>query len=228
MPKRINLSGSLDLGAPKTRLGYLDIAKVRSHYEERVSTGKQLRAYLNEGNRRAYVKLALGIDGARANYSADEHELGYKILHSASDEAIFDLAVSLKQSKNSQSMVKHIYDANISNLKISVGSEMAMMLAPTKFWVANTRSVWAYLLLKHDFKYRDANEELASYRQGDASSEMNYQLWKSIYPKMEEKLIELGDLGDKEAESKGVKPGKSRYIWADAIANELYERRAKV
>jgi hypothetical protein len=43
---------------------------------------------------------------------------------------------------------------------------------------------------------------------------------------MENDLLNLEKLGDKEAKEQGVPPGKDRNIWRDAIANELYEQRA--
>jgi hypothetical protein len=123
-------------------------------------------------------------------------------------------------------VVDTIYAARIPYLKIGVGSEIAMMVRPEAFWVANTRSIWAHLVLKHGFSYGRANEELRLYRDPERTSEMDYRLWKAIYLVMAPDLIRLGELGDSEAERQGVAPGKKRNIWYDAIANELYEDRA--
>ena len=122
-------------------------------------------------------------------------------------------------------MVDTIYSARIPNLKISVGSEIAMMVRPETFWVANTRSIWAHLLVKHSFDYVKANEELRLYRDPERSSEMDYRLWKSIYIVMEKDLIRLGQLGETEAIAQKVKRGEDRNIWFDAIANAIYEKR---
>jgi hypothetical protein len=209
--------------AKKLRLNKLDMSSVHSHYRARLKVGKQLRKLLKERSKEAYVKLALGITDPKGNYSASDHDLGSKILAYSSVATVFNLALGLNDTTKSEQMLRLIYSSNISNLKISVGSEMAMLLRPKKFWVANTRSIWAHLLVKHDFNIDDADFELSAYREGDSTSEMEYAKWRDIYSHMEPNLRLLGDLGDKEANKQGVEPGEIRFAWFDALANEIYE-----
>ena len=100
---------------------------------------------------------------------------------------------------------------------------MVLILQPNKFWVGNVRTVWTHLLLKHNWDYDKANEELSLYRDKDYNSDMSYQKWKGIYLLMKENLKILIRLGNEYAIKKRIKPGKLKYLWADAIANALYE-----
>ena len=68
-----------------------------------------------------------------------------------------------------------------------------------------------------------ANDELTLYCERDASSEMDYRKWRVIYSLMKSDLVKRGDLGDQEARHQDVELGKRRYVWFDAIANELYK-----
>jgi hypothetical protein len=159
------------------------------------------------------------------NYSAHEHNLGPKILSGVDPLAIFQLAQNFMMCLDSAEMLTAIYNRRISYLKISVGSEIAMMIRPNTFWVANTRSVWAHLLAKHKFSYKKANEELALYRNDDEDSEMHYEKWRALYFAMRENLVDIGRRGDAQAAKQKVKAGKVQNIWFDAIANALYEQR---
>ena len=71
-----------------------------------------------------------------------------------------------------------IYERSISYLKISVGSEIAMMLKPDIHWVGNKRTIWSHLLVKHGMNQRPANQELRLYYARDDDSEMDYSLWQ--------------------------------------------------
>lgn len=208
---------------PLSRLAFYD---VRNHYFERKKIGVKLRALHEAGAVDDYVDLALGISDPRGNYSASDHDLGPKILNAVPSLLVFNLAKTLQTATDSKTMLLGVYAANIPNLKVSVGSEMAMLLRPRTFWVANTRTVWAHLLIKHDFNYEIANEELALYRHQDSSSEMEYRKWREIYSLMKPNMLKVGQLGDSEAANQKVKAGKVRPLWFDALSNALYERRA--
>lgn len=196
---------------------------VREHYLRRIAIGKELNNLLSR-NSKKYVPLALGITEIDGNYSASDHDLGPKILSERTPAVILKLAKVLASCKSHQAMLNFIYSAAVPWLKVSVGSEIAMLLKPATFWVANTRTVWAHLLLKHDFDYEVANEALRLYRIEDPSSEMAYKIWKAIYMEMESSVIAFTALGNKEAQLQKVKPGEQQNLWFDAIANELYER----
>jgi hypothetical protein len=101
-----------------------------------------------------------------------------------------------------------------------------MMLKPSEFWVANVRTIWAHLLIKHGDNYNYANEELTLYRDQERGSEMDYQIWSDIHNSLETSQTRLHDLGIVEAEKQKVNVGKLKYLWADAIANEIYVKKS--
>jgi hypothetical protein len=209
----------------KANLDDLDMNEVRGHYDERLRVSKDLQKLLGGNDIRKFVNLALGISSVHGNYSAHDHNLGPRILSGVEPLAIFQLAQNFITCLDSAEMLAAIYTRRISYLKISVGSEIAMMIRPNTFWVANTRSVWAHLLAKHKFNYRRANEELALYRSDDEDSEMHYEKWRALYFAMREDLVDIGRRGDAQAAKQKVKAGRVQNIWFDAIASGLYEHR---
>jgi hypothetical protein len=209
---------------PKAHLEQVDMRKVSEHYDVRLNASVSLNSLLQNSNAHDFAELALGMSEGHANYSASEHSLGPRILANVSPERILHLGRILSACNDPKELVRTIYQERIPYLKIAVGSEIAMLLQPDRFWVSNTRSIWAHLLIKHDFEIRIANEELRLYREQDTTSEMDYQIWKAIYPTMRDNLIDLGHRADKVAEDQGVTLGDMRNIWHDAIANALYEK----
>jgi hypothetical protein len=209
-----------------TELSFLDMNDVRAHYQRRSAVSKKLTRLLKSSNAKPFADLALGISDVDGNYSAAEHGLGPQILATRPATAVLELGKRLAVCDEPKQMVDTIYGAKIPNLKISVGSEIAMMVRPETFWVANTRSIWAHLLVKHSFNYARANEELRLYRDPERTSEMDYRLWKAIYLDMEKNLIRLGEIGAAEAIAQKVTKGRGRNIWLDAIANAIYEKRS--
>jgi len=209
-----------------SELSFLDMNDVRSQYQRRSAVSKELIRLLERANAKKFADLALGISDVDGNYSAAEHGLGPQILAARSASTVLELGNRLAVCSEPKQMVETIYAARVPNLKISVGSEIAMMVRPTTFWVANTRSIWAHLLVKHSFDYAKANEELRLYRDPERTSEMDYRLWKAIYLIMEKDLIRLGEMAEAEAIAQKVKKGSDRNIWFDAIANAIYEKRS--
>lgn len=202
---------------------HISMVDVRFHYDDRVEIHKILKNRLVSGNVRGYANLALGIEDPRGNYSADEHKLGPQILSENTPSAVSRLAQKLLLCHSVTHIPKTIYESNLRYLKIGVGSEMATMLRPDLFWVGNVRTIWTHLVIKHGWDYDKADEELELYRDDDISSEMAYQIWRDIYLSMEPNLSKLIGIGNKHALQSGVKAGKLKYLWADAIANALYE-----
>jgi len=94
---------------------------------------------------------------------------------------------------------------------------------PTICWVANTRSIWTHLVVKHADDYARANEELGLYRTADVSSEMAYAAWSAIHAELDVALTRLSDEGSLRARRAEVNSGEIKYLWADAIANAVYE-----
>jgi hypothetical protein len=209
-----------------SKLNFLEMNDVLAHYTRRHALGRTLTGFLNNSDSKKFAELALGISDSEGNYSAAEHGLGPQILAMTKASMILDLGKRLANCADPKRVVDEIYSARIPNLKISVGSEIAMMLCPDRFWVANTRSIWAHLLVKHDFDYAKANEELRLYRDPERTSEMDYRLWKAIYLVMQPNLLALGRMGDDEASAQGVRSGKEKNLWYDAIANAIYQKRS--
>jgi len=206
----------------------LGMKLVKEHYDARFQCHQRLNALLAQNNTKDYLNLALGIDDALGNFSASEHGLGYQVLDNNNPQSVINLANSFINSNYSQGkMVQAIYEANISHLKIGVGSEIAMMLKPDTFWVVNTRTIWTHLLMKHNNIAR-ANEELELYRSQDMTSEMAYRIWREISTQMNSKqnssIQRVCAEGNQAALEQRVEVGACTYLWFDAIANSLYEK----
>lgn len=204
-------------------LSSINMHDVRKNYLDRKAIGKELGHLLVHGPTSEFAELALGISNLIGNYSAAEHGLGPKILSRRPSSAIRVLAQAIVRCNTATAMLDEIYQANIPWLKVGVGSEMAMLLKPQEFWVANTRTVWAHLLLKQKFALPKANEELKLYRSGDPDSEMAYKIWKAIYLELGSSVVGLTARGNIEAAAQNVTPGKRQNLWFDSIANSLYE-----
>ena len=202
----------------------IDMHDVKQHYMHRKNVSQKLKRFLKNRKNREYVELAVGITDPIANYSAHEHQLGPRILENNSISSVFALAMRMASEElEATHLPKIIYDANLPYLKISVGSEMASLLQPNRFWVGNTRTIWAHLVIKHKGDWKIANEELKLYHEDDASSEMHYSIWRDIYLSMSCNLEVIGDISDSWAEEQKINPGKLKYIWIDAVCNALYE-----
>lgn len=202
----------------------IDLAQVREHYDRRCSAANDIKRLLNENSVTDFVDLALGISNPIGNYSANEHELGPQVLNNNSPESVFRLASQLNSpGLNVNHLPRTIYDSNISYLKIGVGSEIACLLQPKRFWVCNVRTLWSHLVIKHKGDWEKANEELDLYRIGDVSSEMNYQIWRDIYLSMSETLSEINRVSLIWSQEQQVQSGDLQYLWIDALCNALYE-----
>ncbi len=204
----------------------LSMKNVYDHYRQREKIHNELLALLERRDIESFVRLAVGVSDPHANYSASEYGGGVLILQRNSAQAVVGRAESLYHCTNSKFIPDIIYRHAISYLKISVGSEIAMMLRPYDHWVANTRTTWAYLLIKHAYNLKLANEELLLYKDGERDSEMDYALWSDMHRLLETSQIHLHDLSITEAEKQNIPVGQLRFLWSDAIANELYKQRS--
>ena len=137
----------------------LDFEDVVDQYNVRVEMSTRLLSLLNKKSKEGYVHLALGMDDIHGNYSARDHDLGPRILSARQPDAVFNLAKQMQTINDSLDLQRVIYEANIPYLKISVGTEMALLLQPSVHWVANSRSIWSHLLVKHR-SISKAKEEL--------------------------------------------------------------------
>jgi len=206
-------------------LDNLDWGTIRQNYDRRMAVHKLLIGRLDKRDARNFAKLALGIDDPDGNYSAHEHSLGGKVLAFNGPDPwpmVLDLGAELREVARGTDVPTRVRAARISYLGISVGSEMACMLQPGVCWITNSRSVWYFLLEKHGGDYAKADEELKLYHTGQQGSEMDYDLWAALPPRLGPKLKNLASEGARESKASGVAPGPQIYLWADAIANQLY------
>lgn len=209
-------------------LSALDMNRVFAHYQQRLAAHQELVRFFEAGNTDRYVDLALGITRPEGNYSASEHHLGPQVLNNNTRQSVFSLATQLVALHDAHHVPQTIYQANMPYLRISVGSEMAMMLNPKKYWVGNVRTIYSHLVLKHDGNQARADEELRLYREPDGSrrSAMEYQIWRDLYLSLETSLNETAELGNSEAKKQGSLAGEHVYMWADAISSMVYSSRA--
>lgn len=203
----------------------LDFAQIKSHYNLREQTHLQLLRLYSARNINDYVNLALGITESSGNYSSSEHNLGPEILNNNTPNSIFRLAQDLFNCDKVTHIPNIIHSRNLPYLKISVGSEIATLLRPNDIWIGNKRTILSHLIIKHNWNTAIAIEELELYQDNDRDSEMNYRVWRDIYLSIEGSLEELILTSNSEARIQGVSPGGLKYLWADAIASELYNQR---
>lgn len=200
-------------------------ADVREHYDERHATHKRL-IKLHDGKlKKEFFRLAMGIESASGNYSAAEHGIGPRVAaeNLNHETRVFDLATGLRAVVKGTAVPKIVREAGLRYLAIGVGSELSCMVNPTVCWVANTRTIWTHLVIKHADNVAVADEALKLYRDSDASSEMAYQIWTGIHRELDTAMTRIAELGNKGAKEDGVVPGPIKYLWADAIANWLYQ-----
>lgn len=209
-------------GRNMSLLDDLDWSQVRSHYDDRVAVHRRLLKF-HDANPQAFAQLLLGVSDSTGNFSAAEHNLGPKILSNPNAlERIGELATNFRTLKTARPVPGLIRKAALAYLKIGVGSEASCLMNPGVCWVANTRTIWTHLVIKHADNIGKANEELKLYRDSDPSSEMAYKIWCEIHRLLETSMTRIAEEGKRRGRVAGVEPGEIMYLWADAIANELY------
>lgn len=202
----------------------VDWPVVRQHYEARLSTHKRL-VRLHAGRQHVeFARLALGVADPCGNFSAAEHNLGPRILNSNTDaeQRVFTLGGSFLELTSAHRVPALIRTAQVAFLGISVGSEISCMVNPRCCWVTNTRTVWAHLLVKYDDSVDTANEALDLYRV-EGVGEMAYRAWAAIHRELDTTMTRIVERGSRCAHSAGVPSGEMKYLWADAIADSLYQ-----
>ncbi|NNC01278.1 hypothetical protein HJC10_00160 [Corallococcus exiguus] len=197
---------------------------MREHYDERVDVHEELLRLHDQGPSDDFSKLLLGISDPAGNYSAAEHRLGPKILGSNGNvnRRLHDLAGKFRALTLPRTVPQLIRGAGLSYLAIGVGSESSCLMNPSVCWVANTRSIWTHLVIKHADNFAKADEELRLYRDNDTSSEMAYQIWAYIHGLLDTSMTRVSEEGARLARVQRVQPGDIPFLWADAIASALY------
>lgn len=204
----------------------LDWLQVISHYQLRVRIHERLLELYQQEGKTDFCELVLGISDSDSNYSAAEHGLGPRIWGSNPNIVgrLSELARQFIELKNARTVPELIRAQSLKYLQIGVGSEISCLLNPTVCWVANTRTLWAHLLITHNDNVNKANEALMLYRDPDAESEMSYQKWSALHAELNPTMTRLAEDGEQSARRDGLTPGTLKFLWADAIASELYEK----
>lgn len=205
-------------------IAQLDWPTVRDHYDNRESVHRRLLQLHASKKTDAFVRLLLGIDDPAGNYSANEHNLGPMILsmNPGAPRRLYELANDFLALRSARDVPSFIKAADLRYFQIGVGSEASCMINPAVCWVANTRTIWTHLVIKHADNFARADQELRLYRDDDATSEMKYAVWTRIHADLEVALKRIAEQGERLAGKEGVTPGPIKFLWADAIANALY------
>ncbi len=198
---------------------------MRADYDSRIETHKELLRLHRTKKLKPLAHLLLGMAEATGNYSAAEHNLGPKILASNPDaeKRLYKLAQAFLNVTSPHNVPRLIREAQLSYLGIGVGSEASCMMNPKVCWVANTRTIWTHLLISNDDSIDNANEALLLFRDHDAG-EMTYGTWEALHRELDTTMTCIGERAERLARAANVKPGRSKYLWADAVANALYEQ----
>ncbi len=202
----------------------VDWGAVRDHYNNRVNTHERL-LHLHDGKLvEPFFRLALGIENTSGNYSAAEHGLGPKVARGNMNayDRVFKLAAELRELTDGRSVPDTVRAAGLAYLKVGVGSELSCMVNPTICWVTNTRTIWTHLVIEYGGNVSRADEARRLFLDGDASSDMDYNNWKAIHRKLGAAMTRICEMGADLADAEGVEPGPMKYLWADAIADQLY------
>lgn len=206
-------------------LASLDWRTIREHYDTRVQTHQKLLELYKNKKSLGFVELLLGISDASGNYSAAEHGIGPKIMagNSNVEQRLLEVVKQFLALSNAHEVPPIIHAARIKYFQIGVRSEVSCMVNPHFCWIANVRTIWTHLVYKHDDNFLKADQELGLYRESDVASEMTYQMWRALHAELAGTITRISEQGTKLSKESGVFPGSIRYLWADAIANHLYE-----
>jgi hypothetical protein len=173
-----------------------------------------------------FAQMAVGFSDPDANYSASEghRPLGPDILNSNmnAERQIFELAGKFIPLTDARQVPEFIRAAQIKYLFIGVGSEISCMMNPQICWVANRRTIWTHLVVKHADNIGKADAELELYRDSDETSEMAYSKWAAIHAELRVALTRIAEQGDTLSRNAKIPPGDIIFLWADAIASQLY------
>ena len=205
-------------------LNSLNWLSVRKQYELRQKASAELLRLHAQRKLPQFIELLLGISDSAGNYSASEHGLGPKIIgeNLNAEDRLYAISTDFLRVKSAHDVPPMIRRAGLRYFQIGVGSEASCMLNPQICWVANVRTIWTHLVIKHADNFQNADEELQLYRDSDVTSEMAYEMWQAIHGELAGTITRIAEEGSRLAKLANVKPGSVKYIWADAIANQLY------
>src|SRR3974377_258550 len=189
-------------------LDNLDWVAVRRQYDTRTKVKSTLLNLYQQNLVSGFVELALGVSNPDGNYSASEHALGPRILlnNMNAERRVFELAGRFIALPRAVQVPLLIRQAQLQYLWIGVGSELSCMVNPAVCWVANTRTIWTSLVIKHNDNIGRADQELQLYRDDEAESEMAYKIWTEIHAQLEVALTRIAEQGTESARKVGVTP----------------------
>jgi len=204
----------------------VDWRAVRDQYDKRISVSKRLRNLHQQQRVEDFGQMAIGFSDPDANYSASEghRPLGPDILNSNmnAERQIFELAAKFIPLTDAREVPELIKAARIKYLFIGVGSEISCIMNPQVCWVANRRTIWTHLVVKHADNTAKADAELELYRDSDETSEMAYSKWAAIHAELRVALTRVAEEGLTMSKKAKIPPGDIIFLWADAIASHLY------
>ena len=200
----------------------LDWRMVRDQYDIRERTHHEMLKVHQSGDVSSFIDLLLGISDPSGNYSAAEHGIGPKVLDQniRVEGRLLEVVTQFLSLTNAHEVPPIIRGASLRYFQIGVGSEASCMVNPQFCWVANVRTIWTHLVYKHDFS--TADDALDLYQEADVASEMAYRQWQALHAELADTIPQILEEGVKLAKHANVIPGPIRYLWVDAIANQLY------
>jgi hypothetical protein len=203
-------------------LNNVNFASVREHYDDRMALSHTLGKYQRQGDVNRYAHLAVGATDPQGNHSASEHGLSGAILTYVTNQQIFDLGTALLQATNGN-ILGTIFNADIKNVKASVGTEMGMMLRPNQLYCTNARSVFGARSVQNGIE--NALDIINTYKElgktGEGPEDQR-GIWAPFHEEVGPNLVSLVNLANPRSLEQGIAPGDNVYLWADSISNELY------
>src|SRR5439155_17548141 len=145
---------------------------------------------------------------------ASRHGLGPRVLALNSNpvERVHKAAIAFVRLKSAASVPGIVRATGLQYFQISVGSEVSCVVNPRVCWVANRRTIWAHLLVKHNGNISKANQELALYRDDDTDSEMHYSIWSALHGELAASMPVLVERGAEAARRSGIAAGTLTFL----------------
>ena len=190
----------------------------------RAQVSAKMSDLLKRNQMRDFAELAIGLSEAAGNYSAAEHP---KIQVSIPTNLnwygrVVNLAKQFVPLRDAEQVPALIERARLDYLKISVGSEISCMVNPQVCWVCNRRTIWTHLAWTRDI--REAQQLLEAFKLGDADSEMAYSNWAAgFHSELGKSLRQVAEEGGRRSREANVQPGEFVFLWADAMASQVYD-----
>jgi hypothetical protein len=204
----------------------LNWARIRALYDERKAIHDLAAKLRLTEKRMGFAELVLGVSDPAGNFSASRHGLGQRVLafNDNPAERVHRAAEQFAQLKTAAPGPGIIERTGLQYFQVAVGSEVSCLVNPKVCWVANRRTIWAHLVVKHDGNTSKANQELSLYRDADADSEMDYSIWGALHGELAKSMPVLVEEGTAAARRSGIAAGALRFLWGDVVADGLYEK----